>query len=81
MNLDATCILLLLNTFNKKVEIYFLKVLHTVFSSIETIPWNESSRLLYYILDMLFNASCLANLSDICDYFVITLSGKDHSQK
>ena len=51
-------------------DLLFSSSSYTVFSSIEAIPWDESSRLLYDLLDMLFNASCLANLSDICDYFV-----------
>ena len=39
--------------------------LYTVFSSIEVISRNESSRLFYDISDMFFIAPCLTNLSDI----------------
>jgi len=66
MNLDVTCILLLLNTSNKKVfQMYFFSIcLYTVFLSIEVILWDESSKLLY-ISDMFLLAPCSANSSDI----------------
>ena len=38
-----------------------LTYLYTVTSSIEEISWDESSRLLYDISDMLFIAACFAN--------------------
>ena len=67
MNLDVTYILLLLNILNKKVSqvVVFSVCLYTVFSSIEVISRNESSRLFYDISDMFFIAPCLANLSAV----------------
>ena len=60
MDFDGTCILLLLNTLNKKVlQIYFFSnSLYMVFSSTEAVSWDESSRLLYDISDMFFIAPC-----------------------
>ena len=87
MNLDVTCILLLLNTLNKKVsQIDFFSVcLHTVFLSSELISWDESSRLLDDISDMFFIAPSLANLSDISFVRYIPVlhsrvAGNDHFQ-
>ena len=67
MNLNVTCILLLLNILNKKVsQIYIFQfVYNTVFLSSELISWHQSSRLLDDTSDIFFIAPCLANLSDI----------------
>ena len=75
MNLDVTYILLLLKKkikknktrLNKKVSQILKKFssLYTVFSGIEVISWDESSRLLYDISNTFFIVPCLANLSDI----------------
>ena len=46
-------------------QTYFSQFVYTVFSNIEVISWDASSRLLYDISDMFFIAPCLANLSDI----------------
>ena len=48
----------------RSADLFFTSSLYIVFSSIEVISWDESSRLLYDISDMFFIAPCLANLSN-----------------
>ena len=64
MYLDVTYRLLLLNALNKKVfsksNLLFSFCLYTFFLSIEIISWDDSSRLLYDVSDMIFIAPCLA---------------------
>ena len=71
MNLDGICILLYILYIAKYLEqegiadLLFKISLYTVFSNIEAISWDESSRLLYDISYMFLIAPCLAYLYDI----------------
>ena len=67
MNLDVTCILLLLNILNKKVlQVYFFEVLDT--QSSQVLMQSQGTKAVGYCMifsDMFFIVTCLANWSDI----------------
>ena len=70
MNLDITCILLLLNILNKKgSQIYFFEVLNPQFSQV-LMQSHDTKVVGYCIFQTFFIAPCLANLSDISFRFL-----------
>ena len=67
MNLDITCILLLLNILIS--QIYFFEVLNTQFSQVFMQP-HDTKVVDYCTFQTFFIAPCLANLSDISFCFL-----------